>query len=108
MGLSSRMALWVTAAIAILLLSLGGRALVGQNPPASGPWWGSAEVTIDGANFLPGLWVKIGGSYLGNVKVVSPTRITGTTPHASAGPYDLLVRNPGQMEATLWRAYRYE
>jgi len=36
MGLSSRMALWVTAAIAILLLSLGARALVGQNPPASG------------------------------------------------------------------------
>jgi len=76
--------------------------------PASGPWWGGAEVTIDGASFLPGLSVKIGGSYLSNVKVVSPTRITATTPRTSAGAYDLLVRNPGQMEATLWKAYRYE
>ena len=76
--------------------------------PASGPWWGGAEVTIEGANFLPGLSVKIGGSYLSNVKVVSPTRITATTPRTSAGAYDLLVRNPGQMEATLWKAYRYQ
>jgi len=76
--------------------------------PTRGPRWGGGEVTIDGANFLPGLSIKIGGSYLSNVKVVSSTRITATTVRTSAGAYDLLVRNPGQMEAALGRGYRYE
>ena len=76
--------------------------------PASGPTWGETEVTIEGADFVSGVVVKIGGEYVRNLKFVSSTKLTGVTYRQAAGVYDVLVRNPGKMEAVLPRAFRHE
>jgi len=76
--------------------------------PTSGPYWGETEVAIEGDGFVSGVYVKIGGAPLRNIKVVSPTKITGTTYRSGTGLFDVLVRNPGKHESVLYGGFRYE
>lgn len=76
--------------------------------PASGPYWGETEVTIEGENFVSGLVVKIGDQHLRSVKVVSPNKITGITYRNSAGLHDVIVRNPGKQQSVLPKAFKHE
>ena len=76
--------------------------------PQVGSTRGGAWATITGVDFQPGATVR-----LGDTAVASWTRdtttifVSGTAAHA-AGTIDVVVTNPGGLEARLPGAYRYE
>ena len=76
--------------------------------PDSGPVYGETEVTIEGADFAPGVQVKIGNEYVRSLRFVSPAKLVGVSYRQAAGVYDVLARNPGRQESVLPRAFRYQ
>ncbi|HEV8382306.1 MAG TPA: IPT/TIG domain-containing protein, partial [Gemmatimonadales bacterium] len=66
-------------------------------------------MTITGTNFIDVTGVAIGGNQLGNRTVLSPTRITGTTPAASnVGAKDVVVTSSSQGSGTCGGCFVYE
>jgi IPT/TIG domain len=76
--------------------------------PQIGSTRGGAWATITGVDFQPGAKVRLGAT-----TVFSSTRdsttilVSGTAAHA-AGTIDVIVTNPGGLEARLRRGYTYE
>ncbi len=67
--------------------------------PSSGPTAGGTVVTVTGADLVSGATVRFGTKAATHVTVVSPTRITATSPAHSAGPADVTVTIPGGTSA---------
>lgn len=75
--------------------------------PTSGPTTGGTSVTITGLRFTAGVAVLFGSAPATNVNVVSSTSITATTPPASAGIVNLVVRNAEGQTGILLNAFTY-
>ncbi|MFZ0860943.1 MAG: IPT/TIG domain-containing protein [Candidatus Sulfotelmatobacter sp.] len=76
--------------------------------PTSGGTAGGTKVTIAGSGFQSGARVAFGGNAATNVKVVSTTSITATTPAHAAGTVSVTVTNPNGQSATLLNAFTYK
>ena len=76
--------------------------------PTSGRTSGGTKVTITGSGFQSGAAVSFGGSAATNVKVVSTTSITATTPPHATGTVNVTVTNPNGQSATLANGYTYK
>lgn len=64
--------------------------------PAAGASAGGTEIRLRGADFLPGLVVRIDGVVQSSVVVTDPMNATVTTdPGLPGGPYVLQITNPG-------------
>jgi hypothetical protein len=69
--------------------------------PGSGPTTGGTLITVNGANFVSGATVKVGGKLATSVTFVSSTRLTARTPAMPVGGYPVIVTNPnGQWDNT--------
>jgi hypothetical protein len=66
-----------------------------------------SDVRISGIGFSPGATVTLGGA-ASNVRFVSSTLITATTPVDAGGTVDVVVTNPNGRSAVLSGAYTYE
>jgi outer membrane protein assembly factor BamB len=75
--------------------------------PTSGGSAGGTKVTIAGNGFQSGATVAFGGNAATNVKVVSTTSITATTPAHAAGTVSVTVTNPNGQRATLSNSFTY-
>lgn len=75
--------------------------------PNSGPTRGGTKITITGSGFYPGAKVTVGGKACTNVVVVSPTKITCTTPSGPAGTTDVVVTNDDGQSTSLSKAFKY-
>ena len=75
--------------------------------PFNGPVAGNTSISVYGANFTTGATVKIGGNSCTNVSVVNSTTITCKTPAGTAGPKDVVVRNPNGQQGTLFGGFTY-
>jgi pro-kumamolisin-like protein/IPT/TIG domain-containing protein len=86
------------------------RAPVDQAPslssltPASGPASAGTAVTIDGAFFVPGATVAVGGSPASDVAVISFNQISAVLP-AGSGPEPVTVTTPAGTSGPLTFAY---
>jgi IPT/TIG domain/Bacterial Ig-like domain (group 2) len=70
--------------------------------PSSGPQSGNTNITINGANFVSGAKVTIGGQPASSVTFVSSTQLTAVTPPSpTSGSATLTVTNPDGSSATL-------
>lgn len=76
--------------------------------PTSGGTAGGTKVTIAGTGFQSRATVAFGGNAATNVKVVSTTSITATTPAHAAGTVSVTVTNPNGQSATLLNAFTYK
>jgi hypothetical protein len=74
--------------------------------PALGPLQGGQTVTVSGTGFTSQTRVSMGGSVLGNVRVLGATSLQGVTPAGTAGPQDVVAVTEGG-SATLTRGYEY-
>ncbi|MGQ9592492.1 MAG: IPT/TIG domain-containing protein, partial [Planctomycetota bacterium] len=83
-----------------------GPPILASVSPPSGPVGGGTRITIDGGGFQAGATVTFGGSAASDV-VVSPTRITCTSPPHAAGPVEVTVRNPDGQSASLPEGFVY-
>ena len=75
--------------------------------PNSGTANGGTRVTITGTGFLAGATVKVGGTAVTGVTVVSSTSITATTPAHAAGAVSVAVTNTDNQSGTLANGYTY-
>lgn len=79
--------------------------------PTSGPVGGGTAVTITGTNFAAGATVAFGSSPASNVRVVSSTEITATSPAHAAGQVVVSVNNcpnsPALFTYTTTPAHRF-
>ena len=75
--------------------------------PSSGSVSGGTSVTITGANFASGATVTFGGTAATNVKFVSSTSITATTPVQVAGGVNVVVTNSSGLSGTLTNGFVY-
>jgi hypothetical protein len=86
------------------------RAPVNQPPavsslsPASGPAAAGTTVTIDGAFFVPGATVAVGGSPASDVAVISFNQISAVLP-AGSGPESVTVTTPAGTSGPLTFTY---
>lgn len=62
--------------------------------PSGGPLAGGTTITVDGAGFVAGMTISVGGIECTNVTVISPTSATCQTPAGPAGPADVVVTTP--------------
>ncbi|MBI3817044.1 MAG: IPT/TIG domain-containing protein, partial [Planctomycetes bacterium] len=74
--------------------------------PNFGTILGGTNVTITGANFIGVASVTIGGLPLGNINIVTPTKITGMTPPGALGLSDVKITAAGGV-ATLAGGFTY-
>lgn len=74
--------------------------------PRSGSMDGGTPITITGSDFLAGAEVFIGDLPATDV-VVSPDRITATTPRGLVGPADVTVLNPDGQSDTVSGGFDY-
>lgn len=75
--------------------------------PASGATSGGTNVTIAGTGFSGDATVTFGGTTATNIRVVSTTTITATTPARTSGVVDVVVTNGNGRSGTLRSAYTY-
>jgi hypothetical protein len=75
--------------------------------PITGATTGGNTVVIFGSNFAAGLTVTFGGS-AAIVNARDTIAIAVVTPPHAAGTVDIVVTNPGEVEAVLGAAYTYE
>ncbi len=68
---------------------------------------GGASATLNGANFLNGATVTIGGTVATNVVFKSTTQLTIRIPKGTAGPADVVVTNPDGKSVTLPGSFTY-
>ena len=81
--------------------------VVSSVSPKSGPITGGTAVTIAGSNFVSGATVSFGGAAAGSVVVVSPTKITASTPPHKQGAVTVAVTNPNGQTGTLSSGFVY-
>ena len=74
--------------------------LVSGVAPTAGPTAGGTAVTISGAGFGHATTVDFGANAATDVKVVSDSEITCTSPAGAAGTVDVHVTNPAATSAT--------
>ena len=106
----------VLAIAALVLNACGGDSTSPPEPitvtainPASGPLAGGTSVTITGTNFIDVSGVTIGGSSIGNLAVVSATKITGTSSAAAnAGANDVVVASTSHESGVCKGCFTYE
>jgi len=80
---------------------------IGAVSPNNGPTVGGTSVTIGGTNFLAGALVLFGTVPATNVSVVSATQIQAVTPANAAGPANVTVQDPGNLNAALSGGFTY-
>jgi hypothetical protein len=76
--------------------------------PKSGPTNGGTSVTLTGTNFISGATVSFGGTAAGSVVVVSPMKITATTPPQKRGAATVAVTNPNGQSGSLSGGFVYK
>jgi N-acetylneuraminic acid mutarotase len=112
-----------TGAIAIVFSSVKDNAKVsaiqiaagGNGPapsissisPTTGSTGGGTQLTINGANFMSGPVITVGGTSVSAITSFSPTSIGVTTPAHAAGAADVTVTNGDGQSVTLTGAYTY-
>ena len=75
--------------------------------PNSGPEAGGTAVTITGTNFATGATVTFGTIPATNIVVVSATKITATSPAATAGAVTVTVTIPSGQTGSLANGFTY-
>jgi len=75
--------------------------------PPSGDAAGGTPVTIRGSGFFPGARVTIGALAAEQVVIVDEGTITAVTPPNTAGAADVVVTNPGDLDAILAAGFTY-
>jgi len=75
--------------------------------PSLGPVAGGNVIQVQGANFLAGASVRLGGQTATPVTVESPDSIRVTVPAGTVGPADVAVVNPDGRTGTLTGGYNY-
>ena len=75
--------------------------------PNNGPTAGGTNVTISGTNFLAGALVLFGTVPATNISVASATQIQAVAPANAAGPANVTVQDPGNLNATLSGGFSY-
>ncbi len=75
--------------------------------PAQGSTAGGTTITLLGTNFISGATVKVNGVSCTGVTFVSANVVTAVTPSASAGTYDVVLKNPDTQTGTLANGYTY-
>ena len=75
--------------------------------PNSGPITGGTAVSVAGNNFVAGATVSFGGAAAGSVVVVSPTKITASTPAHKQGAVAVVVTNPNGQSGGLPGGFLY-
>ena len=91
----------------VAVYGLLGTVIVSSVSPKSGPITGGTAVTIAGSNFVSGATVSFGGAAAGSVVVVSPTKITASTPPHKQGAVTVAVTNPNGQTGTLSSGFVY-
>jgi hypothetical protein len=81
--------------------------VVTATEPSLGPIAGGNLIQIQGANFLPGATVRIGGQAAGAMAVESPYSIRLTVPAGTMGPADVMVTSPDGKTGVLSGGYNY-
>jgi len=82
-------------------------ATVTSVSPKSGPTTGGTAVTVTGSNFVAGATVSFGGAAAGSVVVVSPTKITASTPAHKQGAVTVVVTSPNGQTGALPGGFAY-
>jgi hypothetical protein len=86
----------------------GTQPIVTAIAPQVGSTRGGAWATITGADFQPGAKVRLGDTTVSSwTRDSSTIAFSGTAAHAAA-TVDVIVTNPGGLEARLIGGYRYE
>jgi hypothetical protein len=75
--------------------------------PATGGVGGGTLLTLNGANFLPGPAISVGGSACTGVIYLSSSKATCTTPAHAAGAVAVTLTNSDGKSATLASAFTY-
>ncbi len=68
---------------------------------------GGDEVIVNGANFVEGAYVLVGGRQAQATQFIDSTRIGFTTPAGDGGVVDVIVQNPDGQEGFLEDAFQY-
>ncbi len=100
----------ITAAGAFTYVALDSVVTVAGVSPSAGPEAGGTQLTISGANFVAGEYLKVtvGGEVATGVTVDSATQITATTPSGTAGAaVDVKVTNGDGQVVTSVGAFTY-
>lgn len=85
----------------------GPGATVAAVSPASGPAAGGTVLTIEGAGFVAGSEVRVGGAPAAEIRVEGAGRVTAVTPPHAGGPCDVEVISPGGVVAAARASFRY-
>lgn len=108
-GVSRTMDLYVLAGDWASAASFASKPHVSGFPsPASGPIAGGTMISIDGAQFMSGATVSVGGTAATGVTVVNPGRVTATLPAHAAGAADVKVTNTDGSFGTLVSGFVYD
>ena len=76
--------------------------------PSKGPVAGGTEVKITGENFTGTPKLLFGTAEAKNVKIVSKTEITATTPAGTKGKVDIILQAPNAPTSTLVEGFTYQ
>ena len=75
--------------------------------PTAGSLLGGTRLRIDGAYFMRGAQVTVGGAPATDVTFIGPTALDVTVPRGTPGQADIRVTNPTYMGSGLERAFQY-
>jgi len=76
--------------------------------PSKGPAAGGTEVKITGENFTGTPKLLFGTAEAKNLKIVSKTEITATTPAGTKGKVDIILQAPNAPTSTLVEGFTYQ
>ena len=75
--------------------------------PVSGPTGGGTSVSITGTGFLAGASVTFGGTIATNLRVISSSSITATTPPHVSGAVNVVITNTDAQSGSLSGGFTY-
>ena len=75
--------------------------------PPNGPYFGTTPITVNGANFVSGATITLGGTAATNVVFVNSTKLTAKTAAHAGGTVNVVVTNPDAQSGTLVNGYTY-
>jgi photosystem II stability/assembly factor-like uncharacterized protein len=75
--------------------------------PGTGSSLGGTRLRIDGAYFMRGAQVTVGGAPAADVTFIGPTALDVTVPRGTTGPVDVRVTNPTYMASAAGDAFQY-
>jgi len=81
---------------------------IGSITPSAGPYFGTTPITVNGANFVSGATITLGGTAATNVVFVSSTKLTAKTAAHAGGIVNVVVTNPDTQSATLVNGFTYQ